>query len=98
MDNGGLIDLAGGFFDFDNGLPTGTALAMGGAGLAHLPEPCVAPLLHAGDLRLVLEDWSPIGPGFHLYHPGRRQLPTSLRLLIDLVREIKHDEQGSSSR
>ncbi|WP_328702646.1 LysR family transcriptional regulator [Belnapia mucosa] len=65
------------------------ALATGGAGLAYLPEPCVGPLVGSGDLRLVLEDWSSWGLGFHLYYPGRRQIPTGLRLLIDLVREMR---------
>jgi DNA-binding transcriptional LysR family regulator len=72
-----------------DGTQSMTALATGSAGLAYLPEPCVAPLLRTGDLRLVLEDWSTMGPGFHLYYPGRRQLPTGLRLLIDLVREMQ---------
>jgi hypothetical protein len=30
-----------------------------------------------------------MGPGFHIYYPGRRQLPTGLRLLIDLIREMQ---------
>ena len=65
------------------------SLARAGAGLAYLPEPCVRLLVQTGDLRLVLEDWSSMGPGFHLYYPGRRQLPTGLRLLIDLIREMR---------
>ncbi|MDP4004078.1 LysR family transcriptional regulator [Methylobacterium sp. NEAU K] len=65
------------------------ALARAGAGLAYLPEPCVTALVHAGDLRPVLDAWSPVGAGFHLYYPGRRQLPTGLRLLIALIREMR---------
>ena len=65
------------------------ALAAGGAGLAYLPKPCVASLIRTGDLRPVLEDWSTLGPGFYFYYPGRRQLPTGLRLLIDLIREMR---------
>ncbi len=65
------------------------SLARAGAGLAYLPEPCVRPLVRDGDLHLVLEDWSSMGPGFHLYYSGRRQLPTGLRLLIDLIREMQ---------
>lgn len=64
-------------------------LAVGGAGLAYLPEPSVAPLVASGALRLVLADWAPIGPGFHIYYPGRRQLPTGLKLLIGLIRELR---------
>jgi DNA-binding transcriptional LysR family regulator len=65
------------------------ALAVAGAGLAYLPEPCVAALVHGGNLHVVLENWSSVGSGFHLYYTGRRQLPTGLRLLIDLVRELR---------
>lgn len=65
------------------------ALAAGGAALAYLPEPYVAPLVESGELRLVLEDWSSMGSGFHIYYSGRRQLPTGLRLLIDLIREMR---------
>ena len=32
---------------------------------------------------------APLTPDFHLYYPGRRQLPTGLQLLIDLIREAK---------
>lgn len=62
-------------------------LVKGGAALAYLPEPCITAELARGTLRTVLDDWSSNGPGFHIYYPGRRQLPTGLRLLIDLIRE-----------
>lgn len=65
------------------------SLATRGAALAYLPEPCVAPLVERGDLRVVLDDWASMGSGFHIYYSGRRQLPTGLRLLIDLVREMR---------
>lgn len=65
------------------------SLTKAGAGLAYLPEPCAAPLIDRGELRLVLEDWASSGPGFHIYYPSRRQLPTGLRLLIDLIRELR---------
>ncbi|MDB5593280.1 MAG: transcriptional regulator, LysR family [Hyphomicrobiales bacterium] len=64
-------------------------LAKGGAALAYLPEPCVRADVARGDLRTVLDDWSSTGPGFHIYYPSRRQLPTGLRLLIDLIRELR---------
>lgn len=65
------------------------ALAINGTGLAYLPEPYVAEPIRDGRLRAVLEDWSTPGPGFHIYYPGRRQVPTGLRLLIDLIRELR---------
>jgi DNA-binding transcriptional LysR family regulator len=64
-------------------------LALAGTGLAYLPEPAVAPLVEQGRLRLVLPDWAPLGSGFHIYYPSRRQLPAGLRLLIDLIRELQ---------
>ncbi|UIN36850.1 LysR family transcriptional regulator [Methylobacterium oryzae] len=65
------------------------SLAAAGGGLAYLPEACVGPSVARGELRIVLAEWAPVGSGFHLYYPGRRQLPTGLRLLIDLIREAK---------
>ncbi|KUR74702.1 LysR family transcriptional regulator [Novosphingobium sp. FSW06-99] len=64
-------------------------LAEGGAALAYLPEPCVAGAVARGALRTVLDDWSSMGEGFHIYYPGRHQLPTGLRLLIELIRELR---------
>ncbi|MBW8842079.1 MAG: LysR family transcriptional regulator [Sphingomonadales bacterium] len=64
-------------------------LALAGTGLAYLPEPTVAPLVEQELLRLVLSDWAPMGSGFHIYYPSRRQLPVGLRLLIDLIRELQ---------
>jgi DNA-binding transcriptional LysR family regulator len=64
-------------------------LTTAGTALAYFPEPCVAPLIRRGELQLILEDWASPGPGFHIYYPGRRQLPTGLRLLIDLIREMR---------
>ena len=64
-------------------------VAANGTALAYLPEPCVAPLIDNAALLPVLTDWSPAGPGFHIYYSGRRQLPTGLRLLIDLIRELR---------
>lgn len=64
-------------------------LACASTALAYLPEPSIAPLLRSGQLSLVLDDWASMGSGFHIYYPGRRQLPIGLRLLIDLIREMQ---------
>jgi DNA-binding transcriptional LysR family regulator len=64
-------------------------LLLGGAGLMYGPEPLLAPLVRQGAVRLVLEEWSSPGPGFHIYYSNNRQLPAGLRLLIDLIREIQ---------
>jgi DNA-binding transcriptional LysR family regulator len=64
-------------------------LLLGSAGLMYGPEPLVASLLKAGKVRRVLQEWTSPGPGFHVYYSSRRQVPAGLRLLIDLIREMK---------
>ena len=64
-------------------------LLLGGSGLMYGPEPLLRPFVSQGAVRLVLEDWSSAGPAFHIYYSSQRQVPTGLRLLIDLIREMK---------
>ncbi|RKE42747.1 MULTISPECIES: LysR family transcriptional regulator [unclassified Sphingomonas] len=65
------------------------AMALAGTGLMYGMEASFAPHLARGELRLVLEDWATMGPGYHVYYSSRRQLPTGLRLLIELIREMR---------
>jgi DNA-binding transcriptional LysR family regulator len=67
----------------------GMAAVLRGAGLFYVAEPMARDALDRGQLRTVLDDWAPLGPGFHLYYSSRRQVPAALRLFIDLVRELK---------
>lgn len=67
----------------------GLAAALGGAGLFYVAEPVVRDAVRQGRLRAVLEDWAPLGPGFHIYYSSRRQVPAALRLFVDLIRELK---------
>ena len=60
-----------------------------GAGLMYVSEPMVRKDLRDGTLRTVLDDWAPLGAGFHIYYSSRRQVPAALRLFIDLVRELR---------
>jgi DNA-binding transcriptional LysR family regulator len=60
-----------------------------GVGLLFVAEPIVAPSIEKGSLKLVLEDWASPGPGYFLYYPSRRQVPTGLRLLTELIREMR---------
>jgi len=60
--------------------------AMGGLGIAYLPEDYVRPQLDSGALVRVLAGWSPPFPGYHLYYPSRRQQSPALALLIDALR------------
>lgn len=67
----------------------GLAAVTDGAGLMYVAEPMVRQQLREGTLRTVLEDWAPLGPGFHAYYSSRRQVPAALRLFIDHVRELR---------
>jgi DNA-binding transcriptional LysR family regulator len=67
----------------------GLAAVREGAGLMYVAEPMVRQPLQDGVLRTVLDDWAPVGPGFHIYYSSRRQVPAALRLFIDLVRELR---------
>jgi DNA-binding transcriptional LysR family regulator len=60
-----------------------------GAALMYVPDFMVARIVKDGVLKPVLSDWAAIGPGFHIYYSGRRHLPVSLRLFVDLVREMR---------
>lgn len=64
----------------DGDLPAAAVRA--GAGLGYIMEHDVADEIAAGTLIQVLKDWCPSYPGFHLYHPSRRQSPPALRALI----------------
>ena len=63
------------------------ALAVTGVGLMYAMAHNVAPQPASGALVPVLEEWATTGPGYHIYYSSRRQVPTGLRLLIDLIRE-----------
>jgi DNA-binding transcriptional LysR family regulator len=62
------------------------AAALDGAGLAFTFEEHACAHVGAGRLVRVLEDWCPYYPGFFLYYPSRRQLPTALRAFVDFVK------------
>jgi DNA-binding transcriptional LysR family regulator len=68
----------------DGDLPAAAVRA--GAGLGYIMEHDVADEIASGTLVQVLTDWCPTFPGFHLYHPSRRQSPPALRALIAALR------------
>lgn len=68
---------------------TAKALAMNGATIMYAPEPFISAEAARGELRIALTDWASIGPAWHIYYPGRRQVPVGLRLLVDLIRELR---------
>jgi DNA-binding transcriptional LysR family regulator len=67
----------------------GLAAVKDGAGLMYVAHPMVRQDVSDGTLRTVLDDWAPLGPGFHVYYSSRRQVPAALRLFIDHVRELR---------
>jgi DNA-binding transcriptional LysR family regulator len=67
----------------------GLAAARDGVGLMYVADTMVRAELASGALRTVLDDWAPLSGGYHIYYSSRRQLPTGLRLFIDLVRELR---------
>ena len=40
-------------------------------------------------LKQVLQDWLPMGPGYHIYYSGRRHVPVGLKFLIEHIREMR---------
>ena len=63
--------------------------AADGVGIAYAIESQAEPFVRSGQLVRVLQDWSPVFPGFYLYHPSRRQMPAALRALIDMMQATK---------
>lgn len=68
---------------------TAISMAVGGAGVIYGAEPILTPYVKQGALQIILKEWASMGEGLHIYYSGRRQVPTGLRLLIDLIRELK---------
>ena len=63
--------------------------AASGAGIALVFEDEAEPMLQAGRVIRVLEDWCPPFPGMFLYHPMRRQMPAALRSFIDVAQALQ---------
>ena len=64
------------------------SLAELGMGLAYAPEPMVLEWLREGRLKVVLERYAPLVPGFFLYFPSRARSSAPLRLFIEAAREL----------
>ncbi|MET0328403.1 MAG: LysR family transcriptional regulator [Luteimonas sp.] len=69
-------------------VPLTLAAMRAGVGLGYVMEHEVAADLASGRLVQVLDAWCPTFPGYHLYHPSRRQTPPALRALIDALRHV----------
>jgi len=60
--------------------------ALGGFGLAFIPEDLALPHIADGRLVRVLEEWCPSWSGYHLYYPSRRQSSAAFALVINALR------------
>ena len=69
-----------------NDVPTMLAAALGGVGLAQVPEPTALEYLSSRRLEEVLADHAPSSPGLFLYFPDRSQVMPKLRVFIDHVK------------
>ena len=59
--------------------------ALEGAGIALQPTYSVAPLLHSGELVQILPDHRPADMGIYAVYASRRQLPATVRTMIDFL-------------
>ena len=81
--------------DIWHGLPPGSAtanspellirLAIGGVGIASVPEYFAQPRVRSGELRRVLADWCPPAHTAWAVFPGRRLMPAKTRAFIDML-------------
>jgi DNA-binding transcriptional LysR family regulator len=69
-----------------NDFPTMLGAALGGVGLAQVPEPIAVGDVVAGRLEEVLPTYASTTPGVFLYHSGRRQVLPKFRAFIVHVR------------
>jgi DNA-binding transcriptional LysR family regulator len=60
--------------------------ALGGFGLAYLPQTMVRSHVEAGRLVEILADWRQTFEGYHLYYPNRRHSSPAFSLLVDALR------------
>jgi DNA-binding transcriptional LysR family regulator len=73
--------------------------ALGGHGLAYIPEGMAQPHLDKGRLVRVLADWCQPYSGYHLFYPSRRQSSAAFNLVVDALRyrPVKRDAPRPNS-
>jgi DNA-binding transcriptional LysR family regulator len=60
--------------------------ALGGLGLAYLPLDQVDHHIADGQLKRVLDKWTPPLPGYHLYYPSQHLNSPAFKLVVDTLR------------
>jgi DNA-binding transcriptional LysR family regulator len=81
-----------------NNVDLAVRAAVDGLGIAYALEDLAEPFLRSGQLMRVLEDWSPSFEGMFLYYHGHRQVPATLRALIDMIRTARGAAPTKRSR
>jgi DNA-binding transcriptional LysR family regulator len=71
--------------------------AIDGLGLACVNEAIAEPFVRSGQLVRVLEDRMPYFDGYFLVYSGRRQVPSPLRALIDMLRAERRRRRDQDS-
>jgi DNA-binding transcriptional LysR family regulator len=61
--------------------------ALGGLGIAYVPERLARPHLDDGSLVALLEPWCPAYPGLFMFYPGHRHVPAALRAFASVLKE-----------
>jgi DNA-binding transcriptional LysR family regulator len=73
-------------------------LAVAGVGLVYAFELQLAEELRLGRLRLVLESYAAVVPGFFLYFPSRAQVSPALRAFVSTAREVMSEAPAPKVR
>jgi DNA-binding transcriptional LysR family regulator len=60
--------------------------AVDGLGLAYVPEDIARPHIEAGRLKVVLGEWCPVIPGYHLHYPHRRPASPAFAAFVEALR------------
>jgi DNA-binding transcriptional LysR family regulator len=60
--------------------------AVSGYGIAYVPESLVVDEIASGRLVQILDDWSPMFPGYYLYYPSRRQNSPAFKVIVDALK------------
>jgi DNA-binding transcriptional LysR family regulator len=81
-----------------NDLKVILAAALGGGGLACLPDRLVMRHIETGRLVPVLEAWCGPISGFFLYYPSHRHTPIALRAFIDFLRSDSNANDPSGEK
>jgi DNA-binding transcriptional LysR family regulator len=60
--------------------------AVAGYGIAYVPETLVERECASGRLMQILDDWSPMFPGYYLFYPSRRQNSPAFKVVVEALK------------